>query len=236
MKFLDRFILVIFSIIMFVLSVITASVIFGWIELENLMPYLESALSTEPTSNIILVVSIGFILLALKAIFFGGKDERATKDGILMENDNGRLLISKDTLENLVVNIVNAVSYTHLVDDKINICNSDTQKNYECIIQNIEENKIICKIISETKSMSESSLNITIFQGLPKSDKMELIIQKATELGVKTIVPVITKRTVIKLKDKDKQNKVDRWRKIAEVAAKQSGRDIIPTKMCIRDR
>lgn len=115
------------------------------------------------------------------------------------------------------------------VDDKINICNSDTQKNYECIIQNIEENKIICKIISETKSMSESSLNITIFQGLPKSDKMELIIQKSTELGVKTIVPVITKRTVIKLKDKDKQNKVDRWRKIAEVAAKQSGRDIIPT-------
>lgn len=115
------------------------------------------------------------------------------------------------------------------IDDKINICNSDTQKNYECIIKNIEENKIVCKILDEVKSLAESNLNITIFQGLPKSDKMELIIQKATELGVKTIVPVITKRTVIKLKDKDKQNKVDRWRKIAEVAAKQSGRDIIPT-------
>lgn len=115
------------------------------------------------------------------------------------------------------------------LDDKINICNSDTQKNYECVIKNIEENKIVCKILDEVKSLAESNLNITIFQGLPKSDKMELIIQKATELGVKTIVPVITKRTVIKLKDKDKQNKVDRWRKIAEVAAKQSGRDIIPT-------
>ena len=115
------------------------------------------------------------------------------------------------------------------VDDKINICNSDTQKNYECVIKNIEENKIVCKILDEVKSLAESNLNITIFQGLPKSDKMELIIQKTTELGVKTIVPVITKRTVIKLKDKDKQNKVDRWRKIAEVAAKQSGRDIIPT-------
>ena len=115
------------------------------------------------------------------------------------------------------------------IEDKINICNSDTQKNYECAIKNIEENKIICKIINETKSISESSLNITIFQGLPKSDKMELIIQKSTELGVKTIVPVITKRTVIKLKDKDKQTKVERWLKTAEVAAKQSGRDIIPT-------
>lgn len=115
------------------------------------------------------------------------------------------------------------------IDDKINICNSDTQKNYECVIKNIEENKIVCKILDEVKSLAESNLNITIFQGLPKSDKMELIIQKVTELGVKTIFPVITKRTVIKLKDKDKQNKVDRWRKIAEVAAKQSGRDIIPT-------
>ena len=115
------------------------------------------------------------------------------------------------------------------IDDKINICNSDTQKNYECVIKDIEENKIVCKILGEVKSIAESNLNITIFQGLPKSDKMELIIQKATELGVKTIVPVITKRTVIKLKDKDKQNKVDRWRKIAEVAAKQAGRDIIPT-------
>ena len=115
------------------------------------------------------------------------------------------------------------------VDDKINICNSDTQKNYECVIKNIEENKIVCKILDEVKSLAESNINITIFQGLPKSDKMELIIQKTNVLGVKTIVPVITKRTVIKLKDKDKQNKVDRWRKIAEVAAKQSGRDIIPT-------
>lgn len=115
------------------------------------------------------------------------------------------------------------------IDDKINICNSDTQKNYECVIKDIEENKIVCKILDEVKSLAESNLNITIFQGLPKADKMELIIQKTTELGVKTIVPVITKRTVIKLKDKDKQNKVDRWRKIAEVAAKQSGRDIIPT-------
>ena len=114
------------------------------------------------------------------------------------------------------------------VDDKIKVCNSDTSINYECIIIEIEENKIICKIVNEEESVSESKLNITIFQGLPKADKMELIIQKATELGVKSIVPVNTKRTIVKLKDKDKQNKVSRWQKIAEVAAKQSGRDIIP--------
>lgn len=114
------------------------------------------------------------------------------------------------------------------IDDKITICNSDTSTNYECIIIGIEENEIICQILNEETSISESKLNITIFQGLPKADKMELIIQKATELGVKYIVPVNTKRTIVKLKDKDKQNKIVRWQKIAEVAAKQSGRDIIP--------
>ena len=115
------------------------------------------------------------------------------------------------------------------VDDKLNICNSDKSRNYECIIKSIEENKIVCKILNEIKGNSESNLNITIFQGLPKADKMELIIQKCTELGVKAIIPVITKRTVVKLKEKDKQNKINRWQKITEVAAKQSGRDIIPT-------
>ena len=114
------------------------------------------------------------------------------------------------------------------VDDKITVCNSDTSINYECIIIEIEENEIIFKIVNEEESVTESKLNITIFQGLPKADKMELIIQKATELGVKNIVPVNTKRTIVKLKDKDKQNKVSRWQKIAEVAAKQSGRDMIP--------
>ena len=84
------------------------------------------------------------------------------------------------------------------IDDKITICNSDTSTNYECIIIGIEENEIICQILNEETSISESKLNITIFQGLPKADKMELIIQKATELGVKYIVPVNTKRTIVK--------------------------------------
>ena len=114
------------------------------------------------------------------------------------------------------------------IGDKIIICNSDDSKNYECFIEKIEENKIVCKILNTIEGKSESKLNITIFQGLPKADKMELIIQKATELGVKSIVPIITKRKVIKLKEKDKTNKLIRWQKIAEVAAKQSGRDIIP--------
>ena len=79
MKFLDKFILVIFSILMFVLAVVTSSIIFGWLELENLVPYIETGLSKEPYSNIILGVLIVVILLALKAIFFSGKTKELLK-------------------------------------------------------------------------------------------------------------------------------------------------------------
>ena len=113
-------------------------------------------------------------------------------------------------------------------DDLLNVCNSDTSQNYEVKILKLFDDRIICKIISNKVSNSESELNLTIYQGLPKADKMELIIQKCTELGVKEIVPTIMKRSVVKLKEKDKENKINRWQKISEVAAKQSGRDFIP--------
>ena len=178
MKFLDRFILVVFSIIMFVLSVITASVIFGWIELENLMPYLESALSTEPTSNIILGVSIVFILLALKAIFFCGKDERATKDGILMENDNGRLLISKDTLENLVVNIVNGFDGTENVVAKVGL---DKENNLRVYVTLYVHPNIVIKDLT-------ASIQNRVKEAIKKTSDLET---KAVNVRVRNITPTI---------------------------------------------
>ena len=114
------------------------------------------------------------------------------------------------------------------VDDLLNICNSDTSKNYEAKILKLLDDKIICQIISDKISNSESSLNLTIFQGLPKADKMELIIQKSVELGVNDITPVEMNRSIVKFDNKDKEKKLQRWRKISEVASKQCGRNIIP--------
>ena len=75
---------------------------------------------------------------------------------------------------------------------------------------------------------TEPSLSVTLFQGLPKADKMDLIIQKATELGVVRIVPVFMNRCVVRPEPKDMARKLDRWRKIAREAGKQSGRCVIP--------
>lgn len=102
---------------------------------------------------------------------------------------------------------------------------------YRCEIQTIAD-EVLAKVLEAKKTEAELSVRLLLFQGLPKKDKMELIIQKAVELGVSEIIPVLTKRTVVKLEDKKKeQKKLERWQAIAEAAAKQSGRGIIP-KVC----
>ena len=117
------------------------------------------------------------------------------------------------------------------IDDEITVCNIDDSSNYLAKINEFDKTKIICKISEKFQSTTESNIKVHIYQGLPKADKMELIIQKSVELGVDAITPVEMKRCVVKLDGKDKIKKIDRWQKIAEVAAKQSGRDLIP-KIC----
>ena len=114
------------------------------------------------------------------------------------------------------------------IDDNIQICNSDTTKNYTCGISKLNDNSIECIIFNEIESSSESNVDINIFQGIPKADKMELIIQKCVELGVNQITPVEMKRCIAKIEDKAKNKKIERWQKISEVAAKQCGRDKLP--------
>ena len=113
------------------------------------------------------------------------------------------------------------------INDKIKICDKDEHVNYNCRISNIDNEYVITQIIDEEKSNVEAKTQIHVFQGLPKGDKLEFIIEKLTEIGVKELTPVAMKRSVVKLQEKDKQKKMVRWNKLAEVAAKQSGRDEI---------
>lgn len=112
--------------------------------------------------------------------------------------------------------------------DKIIVCNTFNSKNYSSTIMQLEKDSIVCEIEEELESIAEPKVHLHILQGLPKAEKMELIIEKSVELGVKEITPVSMSRCVVKLDDKAKVKKVARWQKISEIAAKQSGRDIIP--------
>ena len=107
-------------------------------------------------------------------------------------------------------------------------CNDSKGIVYKCRIEEFKENEIMLAVLEKEKSEAELPLMISLFQGLPKADKMELIIQKAVETGVHEIYPVINERSVVKLDAKKAAQKTERWQKIAESAAKQSGRAIIP--------
>lgn len=100
--------------------------------------------------------------------------------------------------------------------------------DYVCEVDRLDETEVVLNILSSEKSYSELASRIYLFQGLPKGDKMELIIQKAVELGVFEIVPVATRRAVVKLDEKKAKKKTERWNAIALGAAKQSGRSLIP--------
>ena len=97
-----------------------------------------------------------------------------------------------------------------------------------CEIESFESDSVIAKIIEENYNDTSLPISIYLFQGLPKGDKMELIIQKTVELGVECIVPVEMSRCVVKLDDKKKKSKVSRWQSISESAAKQSKCNRIP--------
>ncbi len=136
-------------------------------------------------------------------------------------NDNNIEIIGKDV--NHIRNVLRKK-----VNDEIIICNTTNEKDYLCSINNLSKERIICTIITELEKQVESNVKVSIFQGLPKFDKMELVIQKSVELGAHEIIPVEMKRCIVKLQEKDKAKKIQRWQKISEVACKQCGRSLIP--------
>ena len=108
------------------------------------------------------------------------------------------------------------------------LISSGESTEYTCYIEKIQEEEIVAHIMYAQKAGYELSSKLYLFQGLPKSDKMELIIQKAVELGVCEIIPVASKRAVVKLDKKKEEKKLARWQAISESAAKQSKRMYVP--------
>lgn len=112
--------------------------------------------------------------------------------------------------------------------EEISVSNGVDGKEYRCSIEEIGKEEVRCILRFVKEDGLELPARIYLFQGLPKGDKMELIIQKTVELGVYEIIPVAARRSVVKLEGKKAANKLARWQQISEAAAKQSRRRIIP--------
>ena len=111
--------------------------------------------------------------------------------------------------------------------DELTVSDGDGT-DYFCRIRSISEEVVVCDIVDSWTSYVELPVKLHLFQGLPKADKMELIIQKAVELGAYEIVPVAMSRSIVKLDEKKAGKQTARWQGISESGAKQSGRAIIP--------
>ena len=139
--------------------------------------------------------------------------------------DNLSELNKSVTIEGEDVNhIKNVLRLT--IGDSITVSDGSS-RDYECVIASISD-VVTADIVDIHDCNAELPVKLRLFQGVPKADKFELIIQKAVELGAAEIIPVMMERTVVKLDDKKQDKKLERYRKIAEAAAKQSRRGIIP--------
>lgn len=146
-----------------------------------------------------------------------------------------KFFVSKDNIDDHIITITgeNANHIANVLRAKAGdeiIVGDGEGLDYSCEITEVSKKQVIAKITDITSNNAEPNTKITLFQALPKSDKMELVIQKCIEIGVDSIVPVETEHCVVKLKGKE-DKKLSRWNKIAEAAAKQCGRGKIP-KVC----
>ena len=145
-----------------------------------------------------------------------------SKEQIALENEAKRVHVLGDDAHHI------ARALRMAIGEKIEVCDS-SRTVYTCTIEKfIDDKEVIARVDKEEESDTEPKCEIILYQALPKSDKMETIIQKSVECGATKIVPFKSERCIVKIDKKDENKKLDRWQKIAESAAKQCGRGIIP--------
>ena len=179
MKTLERIALALFSSLILILSVVLCLAIFGWLDTDLLGNVFNIAVTDSITSKILLGLAILFILLAIKCIFFdsSSKDQVDYKNGILLENSNGKLLITKETIENLVNAVVKGFDSAEEVSTKIEL---DKQNNLTVNVNLVVKENAVIKELT-------SNLQTKIKETIKKSSDLEV---KEVNIKVKNIEPV----------------------------------------------
>lgn len=161
MKILDKISLIVFSNLILIASIIMCLLIFGWLDVESVYLVMKLALNDNLTTNIILVLSIIFIVLAIKSIFFTSEDKKINgiKDGILLKNDDGQLVISKITLEELVNNVVRGFDSAQDVNSKIIL--DEEKKLIVYVTLSVKENAIIKELSTNLQTKIKNAIKKT---------------------------------------------------------------------------
>jgi len=161
MKLLDKIGLALFSTLVLILAIITCLMIFGWLDTDLVYNFVEAGVHGQVSSNILLVVSMILILLAIKCIFFDStsKQEVDYKNGILLENSDGKLLITKDTLENLVSGVVKGFDSAENITTRVEL---DKENNVIVFVNlSVKENAIIKELSANLQTKIKTTIKNT---------------------------------------------------------------------------
>lgn len=169
MKIIEKITLIIYSNVMLILSIIACLLVFGWLDVDIVGKVFESCLTTDPASKVVLGVSIVFILLSIRCIFFDptSKEEIKDKQGVLLENENGRLMISKETIENLVDSVAKDFKDTENITTRVEL----DKDNNVMIYANL--------VVTSDAVIKELSANL--------QNKIKERVKTATDLEVKQV-------------------------------------------------
>lgn len=184
MKIVERISLIVFANLLLILSIITCLLIFGWITPQFVHEIVVSALNDTLTSNILLGVSIIIMLLAIKCIFFDGSDKEREKqkEGILLENKEGRLLISKETLESLIASVAKGFEGAENVNSKVFLDKENNVTVYvtlfvhpDAVIKDLSSNlqTKIKEAIKTTSDLDVKEVNIRVKNIAPEKLNIE---------------------------------------------------------------
>lgn len=182
MKFIEKATLTIYSIIMLIVSLILCLLVFGWIDMGLVGDVLKNVITDATAGKIILGVSVVFILLSIKCIFFdsSAKTKEKSSQGVLLENENGRLMISKETIENLVNSVALNFQSAEDVSTRVELDKENNVKvfvnlivNADAIIKDLSVNlqeKIKEKVKTAT-DLEVKEVNITVKKVAPKQEE-----------------------------------------------------------------
>lgn len=161
MKIIEKITLALFSTLMLIISIIFCLLVFGWLELEFMGEIITAAINDSVSSNIILGLSVIFILLAIRCIFFdsSSKQKNEYKNGILLENSDGKLLITKETIENLVNRIVKGFDSAEDVTTKIELDKDNTVRVY--VNLSVKENAVIKELSTNLQTKIKDTVKTT---------------------------------------------------------------------------
>lgn len=180
MRILEKITLVIYSTLMLIAGILACLLIFGWVDYNMISNIIYSMLIGEVSSNVLLVVNIIFILLSIKCIFFDSKskEEIKSRQGVLLQNDNGQLMISKETLENLVNTVAKDFDSAEEISTKVELDKDNNVRVYVNLI--VRPNTVI-------KELS-TNLQNRIKEAIKNASDLEV---KEVNIKVKNIAPKI---------------------------------------------